>query len=259
MTFFGRCSSVILRISGDLWYFWSIFKFDFEDYFCWPGKHVCANIWEGGTISTTKFTIHIVEEGGGTITTTKYTIHTVPFWTYYEIFWPIFYSDFEDFGKIMTFFGRYSSVIWIDFEDFWQITTFLVYILGDFEDILPPPLGDNHHDQIYTTYGALFEQILTFFGRYPCVILMILDKLCHPPSGHYHYDHIYTFYHALFGQIMTFFSRYSSVSLRILDILWNPLPPSPGDNHHDQIYITSDMLAWFWGFLSNFDIFWPIF
>ena len=197
--------------------------------------------------------------GGGTITTTKYTIHTVPFWTYYEIFWPIFYSDFEDFGKIMTFFGRYSSVIWIDFEDFWQITTFLVYILGDFEDILPPPLGDNHHDQIYTTYGALFEQILTFFGRYPCVILMILDKLCHPPSGHYHYDHIYTFYHALFGQIMTFFSRYSSVSLRILDILWNPLPPSPGDNHHDQIYITSDMLAWFWGFLSNFDIFWPIF
>ena len=79
--------------------------------------------------------------GGGTITTTKYTIHTVPFWTYYEIFWPIFYSDFEDFGKIMTFFGRYSSVIWIDFEDFWQITTFLVYILGDFEDILPPPSG----------------------------------------------------------------------------------------------------------------------
>ena len=85
-------------------------------------------------------------------------------------------SDFEDFWKIMTFFGRYSRVIWIDFEDFWQITTFLAYILGDFEDILPPPpLGDNHHNQIYTTYGALFEQILTFFGRYPCVILMILD------------------------------------------------------------------------------------
>ena len=50
-------------------------------------------------------------------------------------------SDFEDFWKIMTFFGRYSRVIWIDFEDFWQITTFLAYILGDFEDILPPPSG----------------------------------------------------------------------------------------------------------------------
>ena len=103
-----------------------------------------------------------------------------PFWTKYDFFLPIFLFGFEDF-----------------FSKLWH----------------PHPLGVQYHNQMYTTYRALY------------------------------------------GQIMTFFGRYSSVILRILDILWH----LPEDNHHDQIYTTSGILVWFWGFWTNYDIFWPIF
>ena len=55
--------------------------------------------------------------------------------------------------------------------------TFFADIIGDFEDIFCPPPSGAHPDQIYTTYGALFEQTPIFLCRYSSVILRTFRKL----------------------------------------------------------------------------------
>ena len=232
MTFFGRCSRVILRISGDLWYFWPIFKFDFEDYF-----------WEGGGDNNHDEIYNTYRVFFG---------HIMKFSGRYSI------SDFEDFWKIMTFFGRYSRVIWIDFEDFWQITTFLAYILGDFEDILPPPLWVTITITKFTLHMVPFlNKFWHFLADIPVWFWWFWTNYVIPPPGT-----TTTIKFTL--SIMHFLDKLWHFLADILVWVWGfwtnyePPPPPPGTITTTKFILHQICLLDFEDFFSNFDIFWPI-